>query len=393
MADLFLRQGADRRLRGGHLWVYSNEVDGKRSPLGEFRAGDPVIVRNAEGKSLGSAYMEPQSLICARLYAPGEQRPLDQAFFQSRLEAALAGRQSAFDKPFYRLVYGDSDTLPGLVIDRFGDYLVVQLNNEGIERHREPLLQALIALVQPSGILLRGDSRSRREQGLSEDSEVVYGEVPEHVALEENGVQFLAPVYAGQKTGWFYDHRMARARLAPWVQDKSVLDVYSYIGGWGIQAAAFGAADVCCLDSSAQALEGVQANARLNGLEERVTVRRGSAPETMAAMRSEGCQFDVVILDPPAFIQRKKDLKKGIAAYRRINELGLQLLRPGGLLVSGSCSMHLSRGDLMLAMQQAAVRAGCQLRVVEQGAQGPDHPIHPAIPETEYLKAVFARKL
>ena len=393
MADLILRQGADRRLRGGHLWVYSNEVDGKRSPLGEFRAGDPVIVRNAEGKSLGSAYMEPQSLICARLYAPGEQRPLDQAFFQSRLEAALAGRQSAFDKPFYRLVYGDSDTLPGLVIDRFGDYLVVQFNNEGIERHREPLLQALIALVQPSGILLRGDSRSRREQGLSEDSEVVYGEVPEHVALEENGVQFLAPVYAGQKTGWFYDHRMARARLAPWVQDKSVLDVYSYIGGWGIQAAAFGAADVCCLDSSAQALEGVQANARLNGLEERVTVRRGSAPETMAAMRAEGCQFDVVILDPPAFIQRKKDLKKGIAAYRRINELGLQLLRPGGLLVSGSCSMHLSRGDLMLAMQQAAVRAGCQLRVVEQGAQGPDHPIHPAIPETEYLKAVFARKL
>ena len=393
MADLILRQGADRRLRGGHLWVYSNEVDGKRSPLGEFRAGDPVIVRNAEGKSLGSAYMEPQSLICARLYAPGEQRPLDQAFFQSRLEAALAGRQSAFDKPFYRLVYGDSDTLPGLVIDRFGDYLVVLFNNEGIERHREPLLQALIALVQPSGILLRGDSRSRREQGLSEDSEVVYGEVPEHVALEENGVQFLAPVYAGQKTGWFYDHRMARARLAPWVQDKSVLDVYSYIGGWGIQAAAFGAADVCCLDSSAQALEGVQANARLNGLEERVTVRRGSAPETMAAMRAEGCQFDVVILDPPAFIQRKKDLKKGIAAYRRINELGLQLLRPGGLLVSGSCSMHLSRGDLMLAMQQAAVRAGCQLRVVEQGAQGPDHPIHPAIPETEYLKAVFARKL
>jgi 23S rRNA (cytosine1962-C5)-methyltransferase len=240
---------------------------------------------------------------------------------------------------------------------------------------------------------LRGDSRSRREQGLSEDSEVVYGEVPEHVALEENGVQFLAPVYAGQKTGWFYDHRMARALLAPWVQDKSVLDVYSYIGGWGIQAAAFGAADVCCLDSSAQALEGVQANARLNGLEERVTVRRGSAPETMAAMRSEGCQFDVVILDPPAFIQRKKDLKKGIAAYRRINELGLQLLRPGGLLVSGSCSMHLSRADLMLAMQQAAVRAGCQLRVVEQGAQGPDHPIHPAIPETEYLKAIFARKL
>ena len=393
MADLFLRKGADRRMRGGHLWVYSNEVESKRSPLGSFCAGDTVCVRSADGKLLGSAYMEPQALICARLYAPGEQRDLDQAFFEARLAAALAGRQSVFEKPFYRLVYGDSDTLPGLVIDRFGDYLVVQLNNEGIERHREPLLQALIATVQPRGILLRGDSRRRREQGLSDDSEVVYGDVPRQVALEENGVQFLAPVYDGQKTGWFYDHRMSRARLAAWVRGKSVLDVYSYIGGWGIQAAAFGATDVCCLDSSAQALEGVIANARLNELEDRVSVRRGSAAETMAAMRTEGCQYDVVILDPPAFIQRKKDLKKGIAAYRRINELGLQLLKPGGLLVSGSCSMHLSRADLISAMQQAAVRAGCQLRVVEQGGQGPDHPIHPAIPETEYLKAIFARKL
>jgi 23S rRNA (cytosine1962-C5)-methyltransferase len=393
MAELYLRRGADRRLRAGHLWVYSNEIDTARSSLASFSAGDLVCVRNSEGKLLGSAYMEPQSLICARLYAPGQQQQLDQDFFRSRLIDALAIRQAAFDQPFYRLVYGDSDTLPGVVIDRFGQYLVVQLNNHGIERYREPLLAALISELQPLGILLRGDSRNRREQGLEENTDVVFGEVPAQVRLEENGVEFLAPVHEGQKTGWFYDHRMSRARLAPWVRGKSVLDVYSYIGGWGIQAAAFGAASVCCLDSSAQALEGVEVNARLNGLESRVTTRRGSAPETMAAMRSEGAQFDVVILDPPAFIQRKKDIKKGTTAYRRINELGLQLLRPGGLLVAGSCSMHLARADLMLAMQQAAVRAGCQLRVVEQGAQGPDHPIHPAIPETEYLKAIFARKI
>lgn len=393
VAELYLRRGADRRLRGGHLWVYSNEVDSGRSPLGAFMAGDLVCVRDAAGKSLGSAYMEPRSLICARLYAPGEDRTLDQPFFQSRLATALAGRQMVFDKPFYRLVYGDSDTLPGLVIDRFGDYLVVQLNNEGIERYREPLLAALVAELRPAGILLRGDSRSRRELGLAADMEVVHGEVPARVPLEENGVKFLAPVHEGQKTGWFYDHRMSRARLAPWVVGKSVLDVYSYIGGWGIQAAAFGAAEVCCLDSSATALEGVAANAQLNGLQDRVSTVRGSAPETMASMRTEGRQFDVIILDPPAFIQRKKDLKKGITAYRRINELGLNLLRPGGLLVSGSCSMHLPRAELISAMQQAAVRAACQLRIVEQGAQGPDHPIHPAIPETEYLKAVFARTL
>ena len=392
-AELYLRKGSDRRLRGGHLWIYSNEIDTLRTPLGSFAAGDLVSVRDATGALLGSAYMEPQSLICARLYAPAQQLDLDQALFSQRLATAVAGRAAVFDPPFYRLVYGDSDMLPGIVVDRFGDYLVVQLNNAGIERHRECLLGALIAEIQPRGILLRGDSRSRREHGLADGIEVVYGEVPERVALEENGVQFMAPVHEGQKTGWFYDHRMSRARLAPWVKGKTVLDVYSYIGGWGIQAAAFGASSVCCLDSSAQALEGVSVNAALNGLQDRVTTLRGSAPETMASLRAEGRQFDVVILDPPAFIQRKKDLKKGFTAYRRINELGLHLLRPEGLLVSGSCSMHLSRADLISAMQQAAVRAACQLRVVEQGAQGPDHPIHPAIPETEYLKVIFARKI
>ncbi|KZX56114.1 SAM-dependent methyltransferase [Halioglobus sp. HI00S01] len=388
--DLYLRKGADRRLRGGHLWVYSNEIDTAVNGLGQFQAGDLVSVRATDGKLLGSAYMEPQSLICARLYAPGEQLPLNAEFFQRRLYEALAIREAAFDKPYYRLVYGDSDLLPGLVIDRFGDYLVVQLNNSGIERYGEAVVEALKNTLNPTGILLRGDSRSRRESGLDEEIEVVFGEVPESVELEENGVRFLAPVHGGQKTGWFYDHRMARARLAPWVAGKSVLDVYSYIGGWGIQAAAFGAAEVCCLDSSVLALEGAQANAALNGVADRFNTRQGSAPETMKHMIDEGLGYDVVILDPPAFIQRRKDIKKGITAYRRINELGLRLLRPGGLLVAGSCSMHLARADLISAMQQAAVRAGCRLRVVEQGAQGPDHPVHPAIPETEYLKAVFA---
>lgn len=392
-ADLFLRKGADRRLRAGHLWVYSNEVDSKRNGLGQYQAGDLVAVRSADGSLLGSAYMEPQSLICARIYALGEASGLDESLITRRIADALAVRSAAFGKPYYRLVYGDSDRLPGVVIDRFGDYLVVQLNNSGIERYRDDILTALDSVLEPAGILLRGDSRSRRESGLAEDIEIVQGDVPEQVALEENGVKFLAPIHAGQKTGWFYDHRMGRARLAPWVSGKSVLDVYSYIGGWGIQAGAFGASDVCCLDSSASALEGVLVNAELNGIEERVSVRQGSAPETMKQMLSEGLSYDLVILDPPAFIQRRKDLKKGITAYRRINELGLRLLNRGGLLVAGSCSMHLPRADLILAMQQAAVRASCQIRVVEQSAQGPDHPIHPAIPETEYLKAVFAVKI
>jgi 23S rRNA (cytosine1962-C5)-methyltransferase len=391
--DLYLRKGADRRLRGGHLWVYSNEVDSKKTPLGQFESGDMVCVRAADGSVLGSAYMEPQSLICGRVYTLRERRELDESLLKFLIGRALFGRQAAFEKPFYRLVFGDSDYLPGLIVDRFGDYLVVQLNNAGIERCEAAIFRVLIDLLQPAGILLRADSRSRKELGLPDRKEVVYGDVPRQLELEENGVRFMAPVWDGQKTGWFYDHRMARARLAAHVSGKDVLDVYSYIGGWGIQAAAFGASSVCCLDSSGPALEGVMDNARRNGLENVVNTLQGSAAEAMAGMQTDGDKFDVVILDPPAFVQRRKDLKKGIAAYRRINELGLRLLRPGGVLVSGSCSMHLSRADLMSAIQGAANRAGAQLQIIEQGAQGPDHPIHPAIPETEYLKAIFARKL
>ena len=393
LSDLYLRKGADRRVRGGHLWVYSNEVDSGKTPLNGLNSGDMVCVRGHDGSVLGSAYMEPQSLICARIYALGETRELDLGLLRFLIDRALEGREASFEKPFYRLVYGDSDYLPGLVVDRFGDYLLVQLNNAGIERFEAEIFQALVEVLNPAGILLRADSRSRRELGLADRVELVHGEVPQQVRLEENGVQFLAPVWDGQKTGWFFDHRMARARLVDHVGGKTVLDVYSYIGGWGVQAAAFGASSVCCVDSSEFALEGVERNAALNDLAAIVTTRQGSAAETLAAMQGENQHYDVVILDPPAFIQRRKDIKKGFAAYRKINELGLRLLNPGGILVSASCSMHLSRADLMQAMQGAANRAGVQLQIIEQGGQGPDHPIHPAIPETEYLKAIYARKL
>lgn len=393
LPELRLRKGADRRLRGGHLWVYSNEVDTGRSPLSAFSAGDPVRVVASDNSLMGTAYVEPNNLICARLFAPRAETRPDGQFFRLAIERALQLRESSFDKPFYRLVYGDSDLLPGLVVDRYGDYLVLQLNNSGIERYEPDIIAALEACLAPRGVLLRADSRSRREQGLPDRVEVVLGEVPDELPLEENGVRFLAPVATGQKTGWFYDHRMSRARLASYVPGRSVLDVYSYVGGWGVQAAAFGARSVCCVDSSAAALAGVQQNAALNGVSEQVSTRQGQASEVMSELQAEGQTFDVVVLDPPAFIQRRKDLKKGINAYRKINELGLRLLSPGGLLVAGSCSMHLPRADLNTALQGAARRANCELRIVEQGAQGPDHPIHPAIPETEYLKAVFARRL
>lgn len=390
MRELFLRRGAGRRVRGGHLWVYSNEVDTGRSPLGDFAPGDTVCVRAAGGQLLGSAYLDPNALICGRLYAPGRERPFDGELLRERIHQALALRTRLFAAPYYRLVYGDSDLLPGMVVDRFGDVLVLQLNNPGLERYLDDIAAALVDTLQPAGLLSRLDSRARRELNTAGAPEVLHGSVPERVSLIENGVRFEAPVHTGQKTGWFYDHRASRARLQGLVADARVLDVYSYIGGWGVQAAASGARAVTCVDSSAAALEGVAHNAALNNVAARVTTHRGAAADVMQQLQTEKQPFDVVILDPPAFVTRRKDLKKGITAYRRINELALRLLAPGGLLVTASCSMHLSRADLVHAAQQAAIRAGCELRIIDQGGQAPDHPIHPAIPETEYLKTLFA---
>ncbi len=388
--ELWLRKGADRRLRGGHCWVYSNEIDTSRSPLSAFSAGDIVTLLSSSGDVLGTAYMEPQSLICARLFSRQGAAVFDEQFCQQKIAAALTLRQRFFEQPYYRLIYGDSDGLSGVVVDRFGDFLVVQLNTAGIERHQQALLQALVDCIKPAGILLRSDSRMRREQGLQDRIEVVHGQVPDMAPLVENGVQFEAPLKSGQKTGWFYDHRRNRLRLQSLSRDRRVLDVYSYIGGWGVQAAVAGAAQVCCVDSSEPALAGVVHNATLNGVQDRVSTLAGRADQVMGELRDGGERFDIVVLDPPAFIPRRRDLGKGRKAYRRINELAMGLLNPGGLLVSASCSMHLAEADLLELMAAAGQRSNCTVQVTELGGQAADHPIHPAIAETRYLKAAFA---
>lgn len=389
MQTLSLRKGAERRLSSGHCWVYSNEVDVAQTPLKSFVAGDLVEVVSAAGKALGSAYMEPNSLICARIYSPQAGRDLNESLVAERIESALRLRQQFYTEPYYRLLFGDSDSLSGVVVDRYGDYLVVQLNTAGIERYQGVIVDALVSVLSPRGILLRGDSRARKEQNLEARSGAVFGEVPERVELLENGVKFQVPVFDGQKTGWFYDHRSSRGRLQDYVKGKRVLDVFSYIGGWGIQACAFGASEVCFVDSSQTALDGVLHNAHLNQWQDRVEVLKGAADKALAMLAEQGRRFDVVIVDPPAFIQRKKDIKQGMKAYQRINEAALRLLDNGGTLVSASCSMHLSAADLRTVVNNAAQRVGVTARILEQGHQAMDHPVHPAIPETEYIKTLF----
>ena len=393
LPPLRLKKNEDRRLRAGHLWVFANEVDVARTPLGSFEPGQMVRIENSNGRPVGSGYVNPHSLICARLVSRDAATVLDAAMLRKRIGRALRLRKMLFPLPFYRLVYGEGDLLPGLVIDRYGDVLVAQITTAGMERVREEIVAVLGELLRPAAILLRNDTSARSLEGLPLYVESVGGEVPERSRgrIEENGVRFQVPLLGGQKTGWFYDHRTNRSRSRRYVAGKQVLDVFSYIGGWGMQMAAAGAEHVLCVDSSADALDALDRNAALNGVGERIAARRGDAWDTLRNLREEGERFGIVILDPPALIKRKKDRKRGEDAYRRLNQLAIEVLEPDGILVSASCSYHLSRDALRRAMLAATRRTGRELQILEAGGQAADHPVHPAIPETEYLHCFWGR--
>ncbi|MFC0268823.1 class I SAM-dependent rRNA methyltransferase [Kushneria aurantia] len=388
---LRLRKNAERRLKSGHLWLYSNEIDTDATPLKAFEPGTQAIIEAANGRAMGIAYVNPHSLICARIVSRDTSTGLDRSLLVHRFKQALSLRQRFYSRPFYRLVHGEGDLLPGLVIDRFDDVVVVQLNTLGMERVRGDIIDALEKVLSPRAIVLRGDSAGRRLEKLDAAVEVVKGSLDQPLPMEENGVRFVADVLGGQKTGWFFDHRDNRAWLNGLVAGKRVLDVFSYVGGWGVQAAAHGARDVVCVDSSAAALSRVAENAALNGVEARVSTLEGDAFEVMAQLKARGEQFDAVVLDPPAFIRKRKDIPAGERAYSRLNREAMRLLDRDGLLVSASCSMHLADERLIDIVRGAARHQDRHAQLIYQGHQGSDHPVHPAIPETAYLKALGVR--
>lgn len=392
-ANLYLKKKCERRLHGGHLWVYSNEIDTQKSPLNGFSAGQEVLIKDYAGKTMGKGYINPHSLITARLLSYDVDTIFDTDFFSKRLQEALALRERLYTKPYYRLVYGESDRLPGLIVDRFADTLVVQINTAGMEQKLTIITEALLQVIKPKRILLRNDSSMRQLEGLPVAVNFIYGEPVAEVQLEENGVSFNALIQEGQKTGWFYDHRANRARLKDYVQNKQVLDVFSYLGGWGIQAAVSGAETVSCLDSSEKAINQIKRNAELNGVSNKVITYCQDAFDGLNALLKAGKSYDVIILDPPAFIKRKKDLTEGQLAYRRINELALKLLKYDGILFTASCSMHLATPELVDILRRCARKLNRSVQILEQGHQAPDHPIHPAIAETDYLKLLIARVL
>lgn len=391
MANLRLKTNEERRIKQGHLWIFSNEVDTQATPLKSFSAGQEVLIEAANGKPLGMGYVNPNSLICARILSRSAKVNFNQKFLKKRIQEAQRLRELQYDQPYYRLVFAEGDGLPGLVIDRFGSVFSVQISTAGMEVKKDDIVQVLINLYQPQAIVLKNDLPSRELESLELYEEVVYGELPDEVLIEENATKFAIPVVEGQKTGWFYDHRDSRRYLQNLVKDKRVLDVFSYLGGWGIAALQAGAKEVTCVDASESALDGVDKNAALNGLSEACITIQGNAFDVLKALKADMQKFDVVIVDPPAFIKRKKDFKQGLEAYRRINEMAMRVLEKDGILVSASCSHHLSRDQLMHSVQQAARHIDRQAQCFAQGHQAADHPVHPAIPETEYIKTLFFR--
>ncbi|MFI4967662.1 MAG: class I SAM-dependent rRNA methyltransferase [Gammaproteobacteria bacterium] len=386
---LILKKNEDRRLRAGHLWVFSNEVDTAKSPLKGFEPGDLVEIQTSNGQVIGTGYVNPNSLISARILSRDPRHPVDRSLLVHRLNVALALRERLYPRPYYRLVFGESDGLPGLTVDRYGQVLVAQITTAGMEKMKADVVAVLEKVIKPAAILLRNDTGIRELEGLPLYTETALGTVPDAIEVEEHGLKFQVPLAAGQKTGWFFDQYANRARLLPYVQGQRVLDVCSYVGAWGVQAAARGATGVTCVDSSGAALEWAGRNAAANGVQ--LTLKDADAFDALKELREAGEKFGVVVLDPPAFVKRRKDLAAGSEAYRRLNQLAMQVLERDGMLISCSCSHHMPGEDLLAGIQSAARHLGRDAQVLERGMQAPDHPVHPAIPETAYLKAFYVR--
>lgn len=383
-----LKAQEDRRVRAGHLWVYSNEINTVQTPLKAFKAGDLCQVVDSRGKTLGVGYVNPHTLLAVRMLSSNGGEQINQEWFERRIALALRLRERIYPSAHYRLIFGESDGLPGVVVDRFAEVLVVQITTAGMENLKPLLTAALLAVLKPTGMVFRNDTAMRTSEGLPEANET-WGTVPDEVELLESGVRMIASLATGQKTGWFYDQARNRDRLAPYAHGARVLDVFSYAGGWATRALAAGAASAVCVDSSAPALDLASRNAALNGYA--ITARKGDALDTLKALRAEGAEFDLIIVDPPALIKRKKDEEAGQAHYGALNKAAMQLLSKDGILISCSCSHHLAAENLQRILLRESRVIGRRLQILEEGAQGPDHPVHPAISETRYLKSFICR--
>lgn len=381
-----LLPGRHKRLRTGHPWIFSNEIAKREGPA--IEPGTAVTIVGDNGETYGTALFNPHSLVAGRLIGRSGDLAPDDAFFTARLARAAALRDRLFDEPFYRLVHAEADGLPGLIIDRYGDAAVVQCNSAGMDMRRDAIIRALDSAIGPKTVILRNDSPSRVQEGLPLEVAAVRGDGAAPVSLRENGAAFSTSPAQGQKTGWFYDQRDNRAFVAALAQGGRLIDFYSYGGGFAIQALLAGASEAVLVDRSANALEAAAQSAALNGVAARCQFVKQDAFGEMGRLAAEKAHFDIVVADPPAFVKSKKDLRRGGRAYRKMTRQAATLVAPGGILFVASCSHNVAPetfGDLVKQGLGDAGRAG---RILRAAGAGPDHPVHPALPETAYLKSL-----
>jgi 23S rRNA (cytosine1962-C5)-methyltransferase len=385
--SIALLAGRHRRAEGGHPWIYSNEVvmDAAAKALAP---GSLVTLRRADSSPLGVAVFNPHTLLAARLLDRDAARPIGRRFFVRRIGRALKLRERLFGEPFYRLVHAETDGLPGLVIDRFGPVLAVQSNAAGMARLEPVVLDALGELLSPEAIVLRNDSPARGLEGLPSDTRVARGNLGGPVPVHENGAVFRADLLAGQKTGWFFDQRDNRRFIASLARGARVLDLYCYTGGFAVQAARAGAAAVLGIDRSEPALALAAEAAELNGVGGTCSFRRGEAFADAAGLAAKDERFDIVIADPPAFAKSRKEVPAALRGYRKLARLAASVTAGGGILFIASCSFHVGTAEFAEAVRRGLADAGRAGRILRIAGADADHPIHPALPETAYLKTL-----
>jgi 23S rRNA (cytosine1962-C5)-methyltransferase len=350
--------------------------------------GDLVNVIGDDGRSFGTGYFNPGTLIAVRLFDWPADADVDRDFFVLRLSRAARLREALFDKPYYRLVHAEGDGLPGLVIDRFGEAVVVQITTAGIEALLEPLLAAIEKVTAAQCVILRADSPARSLEGLPLYIRVAKGEERQRLELEENGVRYFASATTGQKTGWYYDQRDNRAFMARLAKGKSVLDAYCYTGGFAVLAAQSGAVEASGIDSSGTALALADEAATANGATRICRFVKADVIEELERLAAAGETFDVVIADPPPFVRARKDLEAGAHAYRKLARLAASVARANGYLMLASCSHNMPAERFSLECAIGIARAGRRSALIRQAGTGPDHPVHPMLPETSYLKTL-----
>jgi 23S rRNA (cytosine1962-C5)-methyltransferase len=385
--EVRLAAGGHRRAENGHPWIFSNEV-AMDAAAKALAPGLLVTLHRADGHPLGVAMFNPHTLLAARLLDRDAARPIGRRFFMRHFERALRLRSRLYDKPYYRLVHAEADGFPGLVVDRFGEVLVVQANAAGMDRLEPVILEALQSVLSPAAIVLRNDSPARTLEGLGLETRVALGSLSGPVPVEEDGTVFEADVLAGQKTGWFFDQRDNRRFMAGLAAGARVLDLYCYSGGFALSAAYAGAKTVLGIDRSEPALALAAVSARKNGVEERCTFRRSEVFAEAAGLAAKGERFDIVVADPPPFARSKKDAPAALRGYRKLARLAAGLTAPGGFLFLASCSHNVAAEDFAEAGRRGLADAGRGYRILRNAGAGPDHPVHPAQPETAYLKAL-----